>query len=114
LVRREPRPEGIQFFAGENATPFLGSLRSDYLVALRERAQWLVSVLGKYTDPEFRNLMRRFSKEWIEEFQAAETSLAWISQTRACQGGEPGRYRHFSGAYNRVGRLPDEVRGTRE
>ena len=40
--------------------------------------------------------------------------LAWISQTRARQGGEPGGYRHFSGAYNRVGRLPDEFRGTRE
>ncbi len=75
LIRREPLAEGIQFFAGENAAPFLASLRSDYLVALRERAQWLVSVLGKYTDLEFRNLMRRFSKEWIEEFQAAETSL---------------------------------------
>src|ERR1700730_15476470 len=46
LVEREFGAEGIQYRAGENATPFLSSLESEYLKALKERAAWLVNALG--------------------------------------------------------------------
>jgi len=75
LVAREFAAEGIQYRAGENAAPFLSSLESAYLKALKERAAWLVNALGDHTDQEFRTVMRRFFDHWVEEFQAAEHSL---------------------------------------
>lgn len=75
LVAREFAAEGIRYRAGENAAPFLASLESDYLKALKDRATWLVNALGDRTEQEFRLTMRRFFDHWVEEFQAAERSL---------------------------------------
>lgn len=75
LVEREFGEEGIRYRAGENAAPFLESLESSYLKALKDRAIWLVDALGDYNEEQFRAVMRRFLDRWIEEFQAAERSL---------------------------------------
>lgn len=75
LVRRELQADGIRYCAGENTAPFLAALESEYLRALRERAQWLVRELADRTDQDFRALMRSFFKDWVEEFQAVERSL---------------------------------------
>jgi hypothetical protein len=75
LVAREFVAEGIRYRAGENAAPFLSSLESAYLKALKERAAWLADALGDHTEQEFRTVMRRFFDHWVEEFQAAERSL---------------------------------------
>jgi hypothetical protein len=75
LVRREARPDGIRYTAGENAVLYLQALRSQYLVALKERAEWLVKALGKCTEAEFRAVMHRFFDRWVEEFQSAERSF---------------------------------------
>ena len=75
LVTRDFGTDGIRYRAGENAVPFLSSLESDYLKALKERATWLVSSLGDHSEQEFRTVMRRFFDDWVEEFQAAERSM---------------------------------------
>lgn len=75
LVERVVRSDGIRYRAGENATPYLQAFESDYLVALKERAEWLVEALGQHTELEFRAVMSRFFGRWVEEFQAAERSL---------------------------------------
>jgi hypothetical protein len=75
LVTREFGPEGIRYCAGENAAPFLSSLESEYLKALKERAAWLVKTLGDHTEQAFRAVMRQFFDHWVEDFQAAERSL---------------------------------------
>jgi hypothetical protein len=75
LVRREASADGIRYMAGENAAPFLVSLQSRYLSALKERADWLVEYFGADSEIEFRAVMRRFFDRWIEEFQIAERSL---------------------------------------
>jgi len=75
LVTREFEADGIRYRAGENAAPFLSSLESGYLKALKDRAAWLVKSLGDLSEQEFRKVMRRFSDHWVEEFQAAEHSL---------------------------------------
>lgn len=75
LVERDITEAGIHYKAGENAAPFLSNLASGYLVALKERAQWLLGELGDFTDDRLRTIMRRFSDQWVEEFQAAERSL---------------------------------------
>ena len=75
LVSRQIGPEGIRYIAGDNAVPFLGSVQSDYVKALQERASWLVHRLGAIPDDEFRALLRRFFDQWVEEFQSIERSL---------------------------------------
>lgn len=75
LVAREFGAEGIRYCAGENAAPFLSSLETAYLKALKDRAAWLVNALGDRSEQEFRMVMRRFFDRWVEEFQAAERSL---------------------------------------
>lgn len=75
LVHREITPEGIKYSAGENAMTFLTSLTSAYLVALQERAEWLVEALGSHTDDNFKGVMRCFFDDWVEEFQHIENSL---------------------------------------
>src|SRR5258708_1749693 len=75
LVEREPTEEGVRYRAGENAAPFLANLESDYLKALKQRAEWLVDALGSRSDEEFRTIMRRFFDRWVEEFHAAERSF---------------------------------------
>jgi hypothetical protein len=75
LVQRETGKDGIRYGAGENAAPFMSSLESEYLKALRSRAGWLVEQLGDSSDQELRALMRRFFDHWVEEFQSVEHSL---------------------------------------
>ena len=75
LVRREVCSAGLLYRAGENATLFLGALRAEYLVTLKDRALWLVKALGRRSEPEFRVVMHRFFDKWVEEFQASEFSF---------------------------------------
>lgn len=75
LVEREVTSEGIRYVAGENATTFLSSVSSLYLIALKERASWLIEALGSHSEEEFKNVMRRFFDKWVEEFQQVEQSL---------------------------------------
>jgi hypothetical protein len=75
LVERDISDQGFRYRAGENAAPYLAALESEYLRALKQRAQWLVNALGGKSEQEFRVIMRRFFDDWIEEFQNAERSL---------------------------------------
>jgi hypothetical protein len=75
LVHREVGNEGIRYGAGENAAPFMSSLESEYLKALKARAGWLIKQLGDSSDQDLRAVMRRFFDHWVEEFQSAERSL---------------------------------------
>lgn len=75
LIERQVGPNGITYGAGENATTFLSSVSSTYLLALKDRAAWLVEALGNLTDQEFRSVMHRFFDKWVEEFQQVEQSL---------------------------------------
>ncbi|AOI72060.1 ABC-three component system middle component 2 [Burkholderia ubonensis] len=75
LVEREITPEGIKYGAGESAATFLSSVSSGYLLALKDRAAWLIDALGDLTDDQFKEFMRRFFDKWVEEFQQVERSL---------------------------------------
>lgn len=75
LVCRRAAPEGILYYAGESAALFLDSLRAPYLMALKERAEWLVAHLENYHDNELDALMQKFFDNWIIEFQNVERSL---------------------------------------
>lgn len=75
LIAREISAEGITYAAGENAATFLASVSSDYLLALKHRADWLVDAVGGLSDHEFKAVMHRFFDKWVEEFQQVERSL---------------------------------------
>ncbi len=75
LVERDVSDQGFRYRAGENTAPFLAALESDYLRALKQRAEWLVNALGSRSEQEFRAIMRKFFDDWVEEFQNAERSL---------------------------------------
>lgn len=75
LVVREVTVDGIRYGAGENAATFLTSVSSSYLQALKDRASWLVTVLGDLSDESFKGVMRRFFDKWVEEFQQFEKSF---------------------------------------
>ncbi|MFZ6773711.1 ABC-three component system middle component 2 [Undibacterium sp. SXout7W] len=75
LVEREVTAEGIKYGAGENAATFLSSVSSSYMLALKDRATWLIETLGYLTDEQFKSMMRRFFDKWVEEFQHVEQSL---------------------------------------
>ena len=75
LVSRHVGPEGIRYVAGENAVLFLGSVQSEYVKGLQDRARWLVDNLGARTEVELRIVLRRFFDKWVEEFQNVERSM---------------------------------------
>jgi hypothetical protein len=77
LVERQIGADGIAYRAGENATTFLSSVASAYLVSMKDRASWLVRAHGAHTDEEFNAIMRRFFDKWVAEFQQVEKSLGF-------------------------------------
>ena len=76
LVDRHVDETGITYRAGEFAETFLLSLSTPYLVALRERATWVIQSFGDMDDEEFRGTMDSLFDRWIEEFQVVHKSLA--------------------------------------
>lgn len=76
LIRRETTAQGIYYRAGEFADTFLESLVSPYLLLLRERASWVANSFGAMEQDTFRDTLSSVFGQWIEEFQAAEKSLA--------------------------------------
>ncbi len=75
LVARVVDENGISYRAGESTAMFLDSLRTPYLAALKDRADWLVYHLADYTDAALDALMRKFFDTWVVEFQNVERSL---------------------------------------
>jgi len=76
LVDRHVDETGITYRAGEFSETFLISLCTPYLVALRERASWVIQAFGTMNDEEFRETMNSLFDRWIEEFQVVHKSLA--------------------------------------
>jgi hypothetical protein len=77
LVERQVDATGIRYRAGELAHTFLGSLTAPYLQALRERGAWAAESFGDMNDETLRQTMDSVFGRWIEEFQAAQHSLAF-------------------------------------
>ena len=75
LVVREVTEYGIFYMAGENAAPFLSSIEARYSITMMDCAKWVINNFGDYDDQTFKGILRSYSGNWIEEFQAAEHSL---------------------------------------
>ncbi|OHD03825.1 MAG: hypothetical protein A2095_05510 [Sphingomonadales bacterium GWF1_63_6] len=70
LVERFTVKVGIEYAAGDMASPYLASLSAPYTLRLRERAQWLVSNFEGFSTDELRSLIRRFFERWSSEFES--------------------------------------------
>ena len=73
LIERRTASDGIEYVAGDTASPYLASLTAPYTLQLRERARWLVDNLASFTTEEIRGLIRRFFEHWTSEFEAVKT-----------------------------------------
>lgn len=75
LIERRVDANGFNYGAGEMAETFLSTITSPYLIALRERGDWVVRKFGDLDDDALQQTMRSFFDRWIEEFQAIERSM---------------------------------------
>jgi hypothetical protein len=76
LVVRCPDETGISYQAGDVADTFLASLSSPYIVALRDRAAWVVGAFAGLTDEHLKERIGTFFDRWIEQFQVAHKGSA--------------------------------------
>lgn len=70
LVTRSATSEGFRYCAGDEAGTFVDLLRSEYSVALKERADWLVNEITPLSESEIDDLVRSRMDFWDAEFQA--------------------------------------------
>jgi hypothetical protein len=69
LVARRYEVTGVTWGATERSAAFLDALGTEYVLALRERASWLIDEYGQ-SEPEFlANLVREHLGQWGAEFE---------------------------------------------
>jgi hypothetical protein len=79
LIETRYDSTGIFFVATESSAAFLDALTSEYVAALRERAEWLVNNFGSLSDNELQRIVRRHLGEWGAEFEME--SVLWSEET---------------------------------
>ncbi len=72
LVQRHFHPAGLHYGADEAAGAFLDNLRSSYIVALRDRADWVAQTFDALSAEELDAVIKRFFKTWTTEFHPVE------------------------------------------
>ena len=69
LVRRELHVQGFLYGAEDSAAPFLDNMNSPYIVALRNRADWVAATLDEVSANELDAIVKRLVEAWTIEFQ---------------------------------------------
>ncbi len=72
LIERFVVTTGIEYAAGETASPYLSSLNAPYTIRLRDRAQWLVSNFEGFSTDEMHGLIRRIFEHCSSEFESVK------------------------------------------
>jgi hypothetical protein len=78
LVERTYKDGGIFFAATDKSADFLDTLSTEYLKALRERADWIVDSFGQLADGELDALVRERIGMWGAEFSME--SVLWTEE----------------------------------
>lgn len=63
---------GLTYVANDASLRFLSLLESAHAAQLQERATWLVSEFGHFSEDELRAQFRRIFDAWVEEFEVKE------------------------------------------
>jgi hypothetical protein len=72
LVERLVSSDGFQYIASESAGAFLSMMSSQYILKLKERAEWVAETFGESTLEELQALERRFFREGSIQFHSVE------------------------------------------
>lgn len=70
LVKRLVTPQGFRYRAGEESGSFVDMLSSEYTVALKDRANWLIKAIQPMSDDDLAKLVQSRMDVWEPEFQA--------------------------------------------
>ena len=73
LVRRYTDSLGFHFVAEDAAGAFLANLTSEYVVGVKERAQWVVDTFDSMTADDLNRVINRLFEAWTIEFQPVDT-----------------------------------------
>jgi len=68
LIRRELHPQGLLYGAEDAAGAFLDNMQADYIVQLRDRAEWVASTFDELNAPELDAVVKRLFEAWTTEF----------------------------------------------
>jgi hypothetical protein len=74
LLHRQVDADGITYRATDMASAFLAGVSSPYLVALKERAQWVADHFAGAPDEVLRSVTRRFFEYWSTQFISTGSS----------------------------------------
>lgn len=72
LVERLVSLDGFQYVASESASAFLSMMSSQYILKLKERAEWVATAFGESTLEELQALERRFFREGSTHFHPVD------------------------------------------
>lgn len=75
LVRREPHVQGFLYSADDSAASFLDNMRSPYVLALRDRAEWVAATFDAVSADDLDSIVRRLFESWTIEFQPVQSGL---------------------------------------
>jgi hypothetical protein len=78
LVDRIYQDGGIFFAATDKSADFLDTLSTDYLIALRQRADWVVDSFGLFDDAALDLIVRERIGIWGAEFSME--SVLWTEE----------------------------------
>ena len=68
IICRDLSTDGIRYYAGESAVPFLDTLSSSYTRDMRKSAKWVIERFGRMSDEDLSRFMRRNWSNWGSEF----------------------------------------------
>ncbi|WNV82150.1 ABC-three component system middle component 2 [Umezawaea sp. Da 62-37] len=68
LVEMVVSGEGIEYKATDQAASFVDVLEAEYLLKLKERAQWVAMEFAPLSAAQLRDRMSSFFTRWSEEF----------------------------------------------
>ena len=69
LVRRELHAQGFLYGAEDSAASFLDNMKSLYIAALRNRAEWVADAFDELSADELNAIVKRLFEAWTIEFQ---------------------------------------------
>lgn len=73
LVRREIHVQGFIYSADDATASFLDNMNSPYIVALRDRAEWVAATFDTLSPDGLDSVVRRLFESWTIEFQPANS-----------------------------------------
>ena len=72
LVCREIHVQGFLYGARDSAVSFLDNINSPYIVALRNRADWVAATFDELSADELDAIVKRLFEVWTIEFQPSQ------------------------------------------